>query len=136
MFYAVKITHDDRGYLVTFPDIPEAITCGDTIESSKEEALDALITAFEFYFEDERTIPMPTVHKDLEYIEVPLSVWAKVLTLNTMLEKRISQVELARKMGVKKQEIQRIISLEHNTKIDRLHAAMIAMGKHFQLGIA
>lgn len=137
MFYAVNILHEDGEYVVSFPDIPEAITCGDTIEEAKEEALNALVTAFEFYFEDQRPIPMPKQYGELEHVvEVPLSVWAKVLTLNTMLEQHISQVELARKMGTRKQEIQRIISLEHTTKIDRLHAAMAAMGKHFSLSIA
>ncbi|EDL52629.1 hypothetical protein VSAK1_13821 [Vibrio mediterranei AK1] len=137
MFYTVKIRFEDDEYLATFPDIPEAITVGDTAEEAKKEALDALITAFEFYFEDQRAIPMPKQYEESEHcVEVPLSVWAKVLTLNTMLEQRITQSELARRMGTRKQEIQRIISLEHTTKIDRLHAAMTAMGKHFSLGIA
>lgn len=136
MFYAVDIVHEDGEYVVSFPDIPEALTCGDTLEEAKQEALNALVTAFEFYFEDQRAIPMPSQHDDMEYVEVPLSVWAKVLTLNTMLEQNLTQTELAHKMGTRKQEIQRIISLEHTTKIDRLHAAMAAMGKHFSLSIA
>lgn len=137
MLYAAEIQYEDGEYVVSFPDIPEAITSGDTIEEAKQEALNALVTAFEFYFEDQRSIPMPKQYDDLEhFVEVPLSVWAKVLTLNTMVEQRYTQADLARAMGTRKQEIQRIISLEHTTKIDRLHAAMVAMGKHFSLGIA
>ncbi|WP_017191203.1 type II toxin-antitoxin system HicB family antitoxin [Vibrio harveyi] len=136
MFYATKIQHEDGEFVVSFPDIPEAITSGDTIEEAKQEAINALVTAFEFYFEDQRAIPMPKEYEGLECTEVPLSVWAKVLTLNTMLEQRISQADLARQMGTRKQEIQRIISLDHTTKIDTLHAAMSAMGKHFTLTIA
>lgn len=137
MLYALEFQLEDGEYVVSFPDIPEAISSGDTIAEAKKEALDALVTAFEFYFEDQRSIPMPKQYENTEHmIEVPLSVWAKILTLNTMLEQRITQVELARKMGVRKQEIQRIISLEHTTKIDRLSAAMAAMGKHLSLSIA
>ncbi|MCG6407789.1 type II toxin-antitoxin system HicB family antitoxin [Vibrio fluvialis] len=137
MFYAVDIQYEYGEYVVSFPDIPEAISSGDTLEEAKQEALDALVTAFEFYFEDQRAIPMPQQYEGLEHVvEVPLSVWAKVLTLNTMVEQRMTQTDLAHAMGTRKQEIQRIISLEHTTKIDTLAAAMAAMGKHFSLGIA
>ncbi len=133
MYYPYTLTEDEGSFMVSFPDIPEALTCGDTVEEAKREALDALVTAFEFYFEDGREVPLPSQRDDLDYVEVPLSIWAKVLTLNTMLEQKFSQSDLARKMGTRKQEVQRIINLHHNTKIDTLNNAMVAMGKHFTL---
>ncbi|MFV0575594.1 MAG: type II toxin-antitoxin system HicB family antitoxin [Vibrio sp.] len=135
MYYPVKITPDGDNFMVSFPDIPEALTCGETVEDAKQEAVAALITAFDFYFEDERPVPMPSHHLELDLVEVPLSVWAKVLTLNTMLETKTSQIELARRMGTRKQEIQRIVNLHHNTKIDTLNSAMMAMGKHLSISV-
>lgn len=119
---------DEGGFYVYSPDIPELHTQGDTREEALEMALDGLLTAFEFYFEDERTVPQPSPVTG-EYVSVPLSVWSKVLLLNTMLEEHVSQSELAKRIGKKKQEMQRIINLGHNTKIDTLVSALEALGK-------
>ncbi|ASG64901.1 antitoxin [Idiomarina piscisalsi] len=135
MNYPVIIKPDGNTFMVRFVDIPEAMTCADTYEEALEEARDALITAFEFYFEDQRQIPMPSDANGRDVISVPASVWAKVLLLNTMLNEHISQAELARRMGTRKQEMQRIINLGHNTKIDKLNKALEAMGKHLSLSV-
>lgn len=129
MQYPVIIEKDGDGFLARFPDIPEALSGGGTYDEALAEAQGALVTAFEFYFEDQRPIPLPSSVHDGVLVDVPLSVWAKVLVLNTMLAEHVSQSELARRMGTRKQEVQRIINLEHSTKIDTLASAMRAMGR-------
>ena len=115
MLYPAKIEKDDNGYCVTFRDIPEAITCGSDWDDAVLMAEDALLTAMDFYFEDHRQVPMPSeLQADEVMIALPASVWAKVLLLNTMLEQNITNVELARRIHVKPQEIQRIANLEHS----------------------
>lgn len=49
MRYSVNIEQDGSGYSVSFPDIPEALTCGNTYGNALAEAQGALITAFGFY---------------------------------------------------------------------------------------
>ena len=134
MKYPVIIKKDGNGYSVSFPDIPEALTCADTYEEALAEAADALVTAFEFYFEDERSVPLPSKVKGAS-VSVPLSIWSKVLLLNTMLEEHVSQAELAKRIGKKKQEMQRIINLGHNTKIDTLVSALEALGKKISFSV-
>lgn len=137
MLYPASIKKDDNGYCVTFRDIPEAITCGDDWDDAVLMAEDALLTAMDFYFEDHRQVPMPSALQDDEVmISLPASVWAKVLLLNTMLEQNISNVELARRIDVKPQEIQRIANLEHSTKIDTIARALFALGKRLQLSVS
>lgn len=136
MQYPVIIEKDGDGFMVRFPDIPEALTGGDTYEEALSEAQGALVTAFEFYFEDQRPVPMPSPANGGAVVDVPLSVWAKVMVLNTMLAEHITQSELARRMGTRKQEVQRIIDLDHSTKIDTLASAMQAMGKRFRIDVA
>ena len=61
MFYPATFTLEENGgYTVSFRDIPEALTCGDNLDDAKEMAQDALITAMDFYFEDRRSVPMPS----------------------------------------------------------------------------
>lgn len=137
MFYPAKFEKEESGYSVTFRDIPEAITCGDDLDDALFMAKDALLTAMDFYFEDRRTVPQPSQAEEGEYlIELPLSVSAKVLLLNEMVAQNISNVELAKRIKVKPQEVQRITNLEHTTKIDTLARAFAALGKNLNLSVA
>lgn len=135
MRYPVNLTPDTDGYVVTFPDIPEALTQGDTREEALEMALDALVTSFDFYFEDNRRIPAPG-NIDGDYVDVPLSVASKVMLLNAFIESGLTQSELARLMGVKRQEVTRLFNLHHSTKIDTIQKALLALGKRLELTAA
>ncbi|HHQ6589171.1 TPA: type II toxin-antitoxin system HicB family antitoxin [Serratia fonticola] len=132
MRYPVDLQPDSGGYVVSFPDIPEALTQGDTREEALAMALDALITAFDFYFEDNQPIPLPSEVTG-DYVEVPLSVASKVLMLNALIESGLTRVELADRIGIKKQEVNRLINLQHSTKIDAIQRAMKALGKQLDI---
>lgn len=132
MRYPVDLQPDSGGYVVSFPDIPEALTQGDTREEALAMALDALITAFDFYFEDNQPIPLPSEVTG-DFVEVPLSVASKVLMLNALIESGLTRVELADRIGIKKQEVNRLINLQHATKIDAIQKAMNALGKQLEI---
>lgn len=120
---------EEGGFVVTFRDIPEAITQGDDEAEALAEAQDALVTAMDFYFEDSRQVPAPSKARAGErLVALPLSVSAKVLLLNAMIERQVGPSQLARLMGIKPQEVNRIIDLSHNTKIDTVAEAMAALG--------
>lgn len=137
MKYPVIIEKIGDSFLVTFPDIQEALTQGDTIEESLDMAKDALETALEFYFEDERKVPLPSkTEKDQYFVELQPSLWAKVLLLNEMVEQKIRPIDLARKLEVRPQEITRLMKLKHPTKIDTISNAFNAMGKRIEFTIA
>ena len=127
---------DDGGFVVTFPDIPEAITQGDTKEEAIVMAQDALETAIEFYFEDKRAVPTPSKLKRGQHaIELPTSLSAKVLLLNEMVTQKIRPVELARRLNTTPQEVNRLTNLRHTTRIDGIAAALQAMGRHLEISI-
>ncbi|MFV2384074.1 type II toxin-antitoxin system HicB family antitoxin, partial [Escherichia coli] len=76
-------------------------------------------TAFDFYFEDNELITLPSPSKSHDhFIEVPLSVASKVLMLNAFLQSEITQHDLARRFGKPKQEITRLFNLHLATKLD------------------
>lgn len=135
--YPVDITPDGKGFLATFPDIPEAITAGETREEVTHMAEDALITAMDFYFEDQRSVPMPSkVKRGQAMVALPVSVAVKVLLLNELVAQRVSQAELARRMHTRPQEVSRIVNVHHATKIDTLAAAFKALGRRLELTVA
>jgi antitoxin HicB len=130
MKYPAQLIPGDKGrFVVTFRDIPEAITQGDNEADALSEAADALATAMEFYFDDRRPVPAASAPMEGEYlVSLPVSVSAKVLLLNRMLKDRIRPADLARMLSVQPQEITRLTNLKHNTKIDTLADALDALG--------
>lgn len=135
MKYPAKFEVGDTGaVIVTFRDIPEAIAQGDDEADAVVEGASALLTAMDFYFEDRRPVPLPSQAVEGErLIELPLSASAKVLLLNEMLAQKVRPVDLARLMNMKPQEVNRIVNLEHSTKIDTLAAAFAALGRELDL---
>ena len=80
--YPVDLTPaEEGGFVVTFPDIPEAITQGDDRHSALEMGLDALITSLDFYFDDKRPVPLPSaIKRGQAYIDIPAPLSAKILS--------------------------------------------------------
>lgn len=120
---------EEGGFVVTFRDIPEAITQGDNEGEALEMARDVLVTVMDFYFEDRRQVPAPSAaQQDERLIALPVSVSAKVLLLNAMLERQVRPADLARLMGIKPQEVTRLLDLGHSTKIDTVADALASLG--------
>jgi antitoxin HicB len=124
----------EGGFVVTFPDIPEAITQGDSIDDAMHHAADALESALDFYFEEGRRVPLPSRPKrGQRVIELPASVSAKVLLLNEMIAQKVRPATLARRLRVTPQEVTRLIDLRHTTKIDGIAGALKALGKTLEI---
>lgn len=134
--YPARVLRDGEGFMVSFPDIPEALTGADTRAQALEMAADALTTAMDFYFEDRRPVPSPSVPKRGQVmIDLPPSVGAKVLLLNEMLAQGTRPADLARRMNVRPQEVNRLTDLRHPTKIDTIAQALKALGKRLELSV-
>jgi len=54
MSYRMEIAEDkdEGGFVVSYPDLPGCITCGETIESALANALDAKQVWLEAYFQN------------------------------------------------------------------------------------
>lgn len=57
----------NSGFVVTFPDVPEAITQGETKEEAVLMAKEALELALDFYLESGRPLPTPSELKLGQY---------------------------------------------------------------------
>lgn len=136
--YPVTLTPDkkDGGFVVTFVDIPEAISQGDSLPQALAAAKDALESALDFYFEDKRAVPAPSRPKRGQHvIELPASLSAKVLLLNEMVTQDVRPAELARRLNTTPQEVNRLTNVRHTTRIDGIAAALQALGKHLDMRV-
>ena len=96
------IAQPEGGFAVTFPDIPEAITQGETEEEAAAMAEDALVTALSFYTDDAKSLPHPSPARGRRIAHVPPLVAAKLVLHDAMLAAGVSNVDLARRLGVDK----------------------------------
>lgn len=137
MKYPAHFLPDTGGFVVTFRDIPEAITQGDDEADAIDMAKDVLVSSMDFYLEQRRAIPLPSPARPGErLIPVPASVAAKILLLNEMLAQEVTPSELARRMSTTRQEVNRLTDLAHATKIDRIEEAMTALGRDLEFVLA
>jgi antitoxin HicB len=132
--YPVELTPDGKFLMVTFPDIPEANSQGDSVEDALRMAADALETALDFYFDAGRPVPVPSKPKRGQHtVELRASVAAKVLLLNEMFSQKVRPSELARRLRVTRQEVNRLIDRRYTSKIDGIATALKALGKTMEI---
>ena len=122
--------------MVTFRDISEAITQGETVEDALVMVREALETTMKFYFEDKRCVPTPSKPKrSQQTIELPASLSAEVWLLNEMVAQKIRPAELARRLNTAPQQVNRPTNLRHTTRIDAIAAALHAMGRQLESSV-
>ena len=72
--YRMEIVEDreEGGYVVSYPDLPGCLTCGETIESAVENARDAKRVWLEAALEEGVSIPMPDSLEAVSYTHLTL----------------------------------------------------------------
>ena len=128
--YPVRLERDDQGVvLVSFPDIPEALTEGTTEGEALAEAQDCLIAALAGYIDDRRGIPRPSPGRGRPLVALPALAAAKIALYRTMLERGLSNAALARQLGTMEGTVRRLIDLDHRSHIGQVETALHALGQ-------
>ena len=122
--YPVAIESTDRGVLVSFPDIPEALTSGADRAEALSEAADCLLAALGGYIQDRRPLPATSPARGRPVVPLPALVAAKLALYQTMLEQRITNVELAQRLGTVEGTIRRLLDVDHRSHIGQVEAAL------------
>ena len=76
--YPVRLERYPDTVIVTFPDIPEALTEGATEDQALAEAKDCLIAALGGYVQDGRPIPVPSQGVGTAEVALPALMAMKV----------------------------------------------------------
>ena len=135
--YPAKFTPDpDGGFVVTFRDVPEAITQGESIEECMEEAAGALQAAIETYIELRKEIPAPSKQQRGEYlVALPTRTALKAALYLEMIVRRLTNVAFAKVLNVNEKEVRRMLDPNHPTKAEKLEQALAALGKKVEIRV-
>ena len=136
--YRVKLTPDDNGtFLVTAPDFPEVITFGETREDALHHAVGAFREMIAGKIHYGEPIPKPSRVKAGEpFIVLPLQTEMKIKLYESLQENGMKKAELARRMKLHRQEIDRLLDFKQSTSIGKIEQAFAALGKQLKIEVA
>ena len=135
--YPVTLTPDDGTVLVTFADVPEAITFGADEDEALLQAVDALESALAFYVEDRKPLPVVSRAKRGQRTVSPSALeCAKLGVYQAMMTQGIKKSELARRLGWHMPQIDRLFDLRHASKFEQIESAANVLGKRIHLQVA
>ncbi len=135
--YPAKITPDkkDGGFVVTFPDLPEAITQGKKLTDAIVEAADCLEEAIANRIAMELSIPHPSpIRKRHHPISLSTQIAAKAALYMAIGEKKITKVELAKRLHCDEKEVRRLLNPRHPSKLPRIESALAVLGRKLVIG--
>jgi antitoxin HicB len=136
MQYAIRMRKDSNGtYLVTVPDLPDAITFGETQDEARRQAVDAIETAMMGRMSDREVIPMPKA-KGKQYVELRPATAAKVALWNAMMRQGLGKAALARKLKWHLPQVDRVLDVRHESTITTLTEALRATGNALSITVA
>ena len=126
--YPVMLERDDNTVMVTSPDFPELSTFGMDREEAIARAADALEEAIATRIHDGLDIPLPSKGRDVAVL--PTLTAVKVMLYRGMREQGVGKAELARRLGWHLPQVDRVLDVQHNSRMDQMDAAMGAIGRH------
>ncbi|GGA54238.1 type II toxin-antitoxin system HicB family antitoxin [Pelagibacterium lentulum] len=132
MWYEVVLTPDDNDtWLVAAPAFPEVVSFGETQQEARENARNAIEEAIAGRIARGESIPVP-LSSSLEqgrFVELPAIVLLKAALYMNMRAKGWTRADLMRALGCKREHVDRLFRLEHNSRLDSLEEAFKALGE-------
>ena len=135
--YQFTIETQENGWkLIRFPEIPEALTEGESEEEARANALDCVVTALEGYMKAGRPLPRSGAERSGLYrIVLPSLVTAKLAVYETMRERGWSRVKLAKELGVPENSVRRLLDLRHSSHMWIIDDAMAKMNAELAIDL-
>ena len=129
--YPCQITlHEGDEFVVSFPDVPGALTGANDRDEALELAEDALSTVLAGYVKLRRPIPVPGPVADGQEIVAVDPVTAAKLDLHSALrDQGITKRALAERLGLSDTTVGRLTDPRHRSHISLVVRALRAVGR-------
>jgi antitoxin HicB len=134
--YPVELTpEEDGGFIVSFPDLPEALTCGADRIEALAEAANCLEEALAGRITDRMEIPGSSPTRGRATVSPGTTIAAKAALWSEMRATRMTNTALATSLGVLESEVRRMLDPRHASKIGRLEEALAVFGKRLVVSV-
>lgn len=134
--YPVDLTdHGADAWLVAFPDLPEALTSGETRGEALVQAADCLEEALAGRIRRHDAVPHPSPARGRPMVAPGALIAGKLALYEAMQSAELSKVALASRLGVAEGEVRRMLDPRHATRMDRLEAALAKLGRRLVISV-
>lgn len=121
----------DGGFIVEFPDFEAGVTQGDDFPEALAMAEDLLKTLIEEWIRQKKDLPTPSVRRgrNIHMVSPGALTEAKAQLYMALREQHLKKTELAARMKITKQQVERLLNPRHASRIDQLERAFKVLGK-------
>ena len=127
--YPVDLEPDDNDtILVTFPDVPGAITFGEDEAEALMHAVDALESMMSVIVAGRRELPTASPANGRPLVSPTLLGSLKLSVYQAMRARGWRKADLARAMGLNPRQIDRLLDLRHASTVAQLEQALAVCG--------
>jgi antitoxin HicB len=135
--YPAKFAPEGDAFNITFPDFPEAITCGYSEEEAMEYAEAALATVLSIYMDRKQDLPKASSlrGKHLRIVRLPALQEAKISLYQAMRNARLRKADLARRLGWQKSQVDRLLDLKHASRLNQIEQALLVLRKRLVIEV-
>lgn len=135
--YRLNLEPDDNGtILVTSPDLP-IVTFGENKLDAIGRAPDAIMAILASLIDAREEVPVPDFDTagdpDIIFLSPTLQTEMKVRLHNALLAAGMTRADLQRRLGWKRESVDRLFRLDHGSRLDQLEQAFKALDK--QIGV-
>ena len=137
LLYPDTIRRDGDTFVVLFPDLPHTHTNGKSREDARLHAPDALQLGLSALMEKNVDLPVPgKPGRGAVLVGLPSVVAsAKAELYMALRAASVRKAELARRMGIHKQQVERLLDIDHASRIEQLEAAFAALNMRLVVDI-
>ena len=132
--YPLTLEADGDSLLVTSPDFPELTTFGDDRDEALARAVDALEEAIAARMHSRLDIPRPS--RGSTRVALPTLTTVKVMLYQGMRDRGVGKAELARRLGWHLPQVDRVLNVQHSSRLEQMDAALGAIGLRLDVSAA
>jgi antitoxin HicB len=134
MHYYAKVEKQEGVFLVSFPDLENVNTFGESLESALENAKEALNGVLESDFERGFSLPEFKEYRGKNYYSIPVFPHLEIVYTLRKLRNGKSQIQIARSLGISYQAYQKLENPRKcNPTIKTLEKISTVLGKKLEV---
>lgn len=134
--YSATVERDGDGWLAEAPDLPIANGVGRSREAALADLVASLESCIVSMIEDREVLPPPSLPKvGQPTLALPALASAKIALYRAMLEKGWRKADLARALGVTQKVADRLVDLNHASRLDHIERALLLLGKRLVVAV-
>ena len=127
--YPLTLEEDDGTLLVTSPDFPELTSFGEDRDEAIARGIDALEEAIAARMHSRLDVPKPSAGGyNAVFAPLPSLTAVKVMLYQGMRDRGIGKAELARRLGWHLPQVDRVLNVQHSSRLEQMDAALGAIG--------